>query len=60
EAARTGQLERVVRELLTDHYDPVYVASIQRNFAKFDEARWVEPANGDAATLAAVARELLG
>ncbi|MBC7717332.1 MAG: tRNA 2-selenouridine(34) synthase MnmH, partial [Pseudorhodobacter sp.] len=47
EAARTGQLERVVRELLTDHYDPVYVASIQRNFAKFDEARWVEPANGD-------------
>ena len=60
EAARTGQLERVVRELLTDHYDPVYVASIQRNFAKFDEARWVEPVNGDAATLAAVARELLG
>jgi len=59
EAARTGQLERVVRELLTDHYDPVYVASIQRNFAKFDEARWVEPVNGDATTLAAVARDLL-
>jgi tRNA 2-selenouridine synthase len=59
EAARTGQVERVVRELLIDHYDPVYLASMKRNFAKFDEAQWVEPANGDATTLSIVAHKLL-
>jgi tRNA 2-selenouridine synthase len=59
EAARTGQVERVVRELLVDHYDPVYVASIKRNFAKFGEALLIEPADGDPITLASVARELL-
>ena len=58
-AARTGQVERVVRELLIDHYDPVYLTSMKRNFAKFDEAQWVEPADGDVATLAGVARKLL-
>lgn len=59
EAARTGQVERVVHELLIDHYDPVYLASMKRNFAKFDEAQWVAPADGDLGTLATVARKLL-
>jgi tRNA 2-selenouridine synthase len=59
EAARTGHVERVVRELLIDHYDPVYLASMKRNFAKFDEAHWVEPTDGDARTLADVAHKLL-
>jgi tRNA 2-selenouridine synthase len=58
-AARTGHIEQVVRELLTDHYDPVYLASMKRNFAKFDEAKWVEPSDGDATTLASVAHALL-
>ncbi len=58
EAARSGRVEQVVRELLIEHYDPVYLASMQRNFAQFDEAQWLEPADGDATTLAAVAREL--
>ena len=59
EAARIGDVERVVLELLIDHYDPVYLASMKRNFAKFDEAQWVEPADGDITTLATVAQVLL-
>ena len=59
EAARNGQVERVVRELLIDHYDPVYLSSIKRNFAKFAEALLVEPADGDPITLASVARDLM-
>ena len=58
-AARSGRIESVVRELLVDHYDPVYLASMQRNFADFGSAVLVEPLNGDADTLRAVAARLL-
>ena len=33
EAARSGRSAEVVRELLTQHYDPVYLQSMSRNFA---------------------------
>jgi tRNA 2-selenouridine synthase len=33
EAARAGRAAEVVRELLTSHYDPVYLQSMRRNFA---------------------------
>jgi tRNA 2-selenouridine synthase len=33
ETARAGQTAQVVRELLTTHYDPVYLQSMRRNFA---------------------------
>ena len=59
EAARSGRIEGVVRELLVDHYDPVYLASIERNFALFHSALRVEPPNGDAGTLREVAASLL-
>jgi len=59
EAARSGGIEGVVRELLLTHYDPVYLQSMQRNFIGFADARLVEPENGDASTLAGVARDLL-
>ncbi|MFM9914836.1 MAG: tRNA 2-selenouridine(34) synthase MnmH [Rhizobacter sp.] len=59
EAARSGRIESVVRELLLTHYDPVYLQSMQRNFVGFADARLVEPENGDASTLAGVARDLL-
>ena len=32
-AARSGGTARVVRELLTQHYDPIYAQSMQRNYA---------------------------
>jgi tRNA 2-selenouridine synthase len=59
-SARAGHIETVVRELLLTHYDPVYLQSMQRNYAGFSAARLVAPANGDAGTLAGVARQLLG
>jgi tRNA 2-selenouridine synthase len=33
QAARDGRAEQVVRELLTQHYDPTYLQSMRRNFA---------------------------
>ena len=32
-AARAGRLDAVVRDLLDAHYDPIYLRSMQRNFA---------------------------
>ncbi len=58
-AASAGHIERVVEQLLTTHYDPVYLQSMQRNFAGFQNATRVEPADGDHATLQGVARSLL-
>lgn len=58
-AATSGGIEGVVRELLLTHYDPVYLQSMQRNFVGFSAALRVTPANGDADTLAGVARDLL-
>ena len=36
--ALTGQMEQLVNELLTNHYDPAYRRSIQRNFVNFPNA----------------------
>lgn len=58
-AAKSGRIESVVRELLVSHYDPVYLQSMQRNFAGFTGALQVAPENGDASTLAGVAEDLL-
>ena len=33
-----GDIEKVVRELLTTHYDPTYFASMKRNFHQIDQA----------------------
>ncbi len=57
--ARSGRIESVVRELLVTHYDPVYLQSMQRNFVGFASALRLTPENGDASTLAGVAKELL-
>jgi len=37
EAARAGRLPEVVRELLLEHYDPIYTRSIERNFSGYAE-----------------------
>jgi tRNA 2-selenouridine synthase len=57
-AARNGNLRSVVRELLVQHYDPVYLQSIQRNFTLYPQARELAPPNGEAGTLLALAGEL--
>jgi tRNA 2-selenouridine synthase len=35
---RAGRTPEVVRELLVQHYDPMYAASIQRNFKQWGQA----------------------
>ena len=37
--ASTGEMEALVAELLSEHYDPAYRRSIVRNFASFDAAQ---------------------
>ena len=36
EAARAGRHAEVVRDLLVTHYDPIYLQSMHRNFARID------------------------
>jgi tRNA 2-selenouridine synthase len=59
EAARGGRIAAVVRDLLDVHYDPIYLASLRRNFGEVDaplaRLRW----EGDAESLAAAARQAI-
>ncbi len=59
QAARSGDPAALVQELLTVHYDPVYLRSMQRNFAGFDSAVPVPLADGSPGTLDAVAHRLV-
>jgi tRNA 2-selenouridine synthase len=58
--ARSGDLAPVVQALLTEHYDPVYLRSMQRNFQHFEAAQTLNLADGLAPTLQAAARGLAG
>ncbi|MDB5763740.1 MAG: rhodanese-like protein [Herminiimonas sp.] len=40
--ASSGEMETLVTELLVDHYDPAYLRSIERNFARFSQAQHLE------------------
>jgi tRNA 2-selenouridine synthase len=42
-AVQSGAIESVVQELLTQHYDPVYLQSMQRNFKRYQQARSLSP-----------------
>ena len=39
EWARSGRIESVVRALLVEHYDPIYLQSMRRNFGGFSAPR---------------------
>lgn len=54
-----GRIEQVVRELLVEHYDPGYAASIKRNFARYGEALPIAPANRSMRAMAEVAERLV-
>jgi tRNA 2-selenouridine synthase len=56
--ARAGRVAAVVEELLTAHYDPIYLRSMQRNFAGFAAAVAVDLHDAAPATLAAAAAAL--
>ena len=55
EAARSGATAAVVRDLLDRHYDPIYLESMQRNFAGVQTPLVVVRWDGSAASLAAAA-----
>lgn len=57
--ARSGDFATPVRELLEQHYDPVYTKSMRKHFAGFDTAAVVELADAAPATLATAARTLI-
>jgi len=55
----TGDFEPVVRELLARHYDPGYEGSMQRNFARYADARSLRLADRSPDSMARTAQELL-
>jgi tRNA 2-selenouridine synthase len=50
-----GELRQVVHALLVEHYDPVYLRSMSRNFADFDRSPVLDLPDGSAASLHAAA-----
>jgi tRNA 2-selenouridine synthase len=57
--ARTGQWPQVFAELMAQHYDPLYLRSMSRNFAGMGSAQAVTLADGNADALRAAAAHLL-
>ena len=55
----TGDLHPVVSELLTEHYDPVYLQSIERNFVQFAQAPTLLAPNRTVEAFAVLAQTLL-
>jgi tRNA 2-selenouridine synthase len=43
EQVMAGQVRDVVHDLLTQHYDPVYLQSMQRNFVQYGKAHAISP-----------------
>jgi tRNA 2-selenouridine synthase len=57
--AREGRWAEVFADLMQHHYDPLYLRSMQRNFAGLGEARELVLHDGGAACLAQAAAELV-
>ncbi|MDQ3270882.1 MAG: tRNA 2-selenouridine(34) synthase MnmH, partial [Pseudomonadota bacterium] len=57
--ARSGDVASVVRELLLQHYDPVYLQSMRRNFTQYEAAQVLAPRDRSTAAMDALARALL-
>jgi tRNA 2-selenouridine synthase len=55
QALQQGRLENTVTSLLSEHYDPIYLKSMGRNFARFDAAPSLMVRSGEAADLASAA-----
>lgn len=57
--AREGRTRELVSLLLTDHYDPIYLRSMSRNFARFAQSHPLELVDGSQNALRQAAVELL-
>jgi tRNA 2-selenouridine synthase len=56
---KKGQIEDVVRELLTLHYDPTYFASMKRNFLHIESAQVLHAKNRSSQSLQGLAHSLI-
>ena len=56
-AVRAGRLQDAVSRLLAEHYDPIYLRSMGRNYAAFDQAPTLHIASGAEPDMAAAAAE---
>jgi tRNA 2-selenouridine synthase len=54
-----GDVAGVVQELLTHHYDPVYLQSMRRNFVQYNTARVLEPRDHTVEAMTHLARSML-
>ena len=54
-----GQVRGVVHELLTQHYDPVYLQSMQRNFVQYGMARAISPNDRTVQAMQQLAQQVL-
>jgi tRNA 2-selenouridine synthase len=59
ERVRAGRTPEVVRELLVQHYDPMYAVSIQRNFKQWGQALPVRARDRSPAAMDELAQTLL-
>ena len=57
--ARGGDIASVVRELLVNHYDPVYLQSMKRNFAQYPARTSIAPANRSVEAMRLLAQKML-
>lgn len=57
---RAGQIEPVVQELLTQHYDPTYLQSMRRNFTQFEASKIIAPDDHSMRAMARLAQEMIG
>jgi tRNA 2-selenouridine synthase len=57
--ARSGHWAEVFGQMMTEHYDPLYLRSIDRNYASYARAPQLLLADGGPACLRAVARQLV-
>ena len=54
-----GRIEPVVQELLSLHYDPVYVQSMLRNFSRFDATKTIAPDDRSTGAMTRLAKKML-
>jgi tRNA 2-selenouridine synthase len=58
-SVRAGNIAPVVQELLTQHYDPVYLQSMRRNFEQFADAQLIEPSDHSSQAMMRLAQALI-
>ncbi len=58
-SVRAGKVAPVVQELLTLHYDPVYLQSMKRNFKQYEFSKLIAPQDHTTGTMRLLARDLL-